>query len=495
MFDVSSWLMALAALVLFAGAGWAASLPIRNVSIVDIQWSLMFVIAGATYALTSAAPLTARALVVLLLAGVWALRLAVHIAWRNRGQGEDFRYRQIRDRNGPGFEWKSLYLVFGLQAVLAWVISLPLLGAVGSEQPLGWLDAAGVALWLAGFVFEAGGDWQLAKFKADPANRGRVMDRGLWRFTRHPNYFGDFCVWWGFGLIALSAGAWWSLVGPALMSVLLLRVSGVALLERDIGERRPGYREYVRRTNAFFPGPPRPGAAVAASVVVGLVAVMAWPHPTLAASSPPERLAFDVFLNDRPIGSQQFELSRTSGGLRVESRAEFEVRVLGIKAFAYDHRNVEYWRGECLERIDSRTNSNGKLFQVSGGAAGESFAVRADGIERKLDPCVAGFAYWDKQRLLARGRLLNPQTGEHVPVDTRSLGRGVVRIGQRNVAVERYALRGPQLDIEVAYEVGSDEWVALDTRVEGGRVLRYRRSESSPPAAAQVRPGSSPGGA
>jgi hypothetical protein len=227
---------------------------------------------------------------------------------------------------------------------------------------------------------------------------------------------------------------------------------------------------------------------IAVTVFVGLVAAMAWPQAARAAPSPPERLAFDVFLNDRPIGSQQFELSRTSGGLRVESRAEFEVRVLGIKAFAYDHRNVEYWRGECLERIDSRTNSNGKFFEVSGRAAGESFAVRADGIERKLDQCVGGFAYWDKQRLLARGRLLNPQTGEHVPVDSRSLGRGVVRIGQRNLAVERYALRGPQIDIEVAYEVGSDEWVALDTRVEGNRVLRYRRSESSPAVATQVRP-------
>jgi hypothetical protein len=246
-----------------------------------------------------------------------------------------------------------------------------------------------------------------------------------------------------------------------------------------------------RTTHPVETARPTPrGAAtlIAVTVVVGLVAAMAWPQPARAAPAPPERLAFDVFLNDRPIGSQQFELSRTSGGLRVESRAEFEVRVLGIKAFAYAHRNVEYWRGECLERIDSRTNSNGKFFEVSGRAAGESFAVRADGIERKLDPCVSGFAYWDKQRLLARGRLLNPQTGEHVPVDTRPLGRGVVRIGQRSLAVERYALRGPQIDIEVAYEVGSDEWVALDTRVEGNRVLRYRRSESSPAVATQVRP-------
>ena len=135
--------------------------------------------------------------------------------------------------------------------MLAWVISLPLAGAAAGDSPLGWLDAAGVAAWLVGLVFEAGGDWQLARFKRDPANAGQVMDRGLWRYTRHPNYFGDFCVWWGFYLIALAAGAWWTILGPLIMSFLLLRFSGVRLLERDIGERRPAYAEYMRRTNVF----------------------------------------------------------------------------------------------------------------------------------------------------------------------------------------------------------------------------------------------------
>jgi len=144
-----------------------------------------------------------------------------------------------------------------LQAGLAWVISLPLLAAINSTTPLGWLDALGVMLWFIGLVFEAGGDWQLSRFKGDPVNRGKVLDTGLWRYTRHPNYFGDFCVWWGFFFIALSSGAWWSVVGPLVMSILLLKVSGVALLEKDIGDRRPDYNAYIQRTNAFFPGPPR----------------------------------------------------------------------------------------------------------------------------------------------------------------------------------------------------------------------------------------------
>jgi len=255
MFDMGLWLEALVALAVFAVLGWLASLPLRNVSIVDSLWSLMFLLAALVYAAGQAEP-GPRAWLVIGLVSIWSLRLAAYITWRNRGHGEDFRYRKIRANNDPGFAFKSLYIVFGLQAALAWVISLPLLAAINSTAPLGWLDLAGAVLWLVGMVFEAGGDWQLARFKANPANRGNVLDTGLWRYTRHPNYFGDFCVWWGLFLVAIAGGGWWSVAGPLLMSFMLLKVSGMALLEKDIGERRPAYRDYVRRTNAFFPGPP-----------------------------------------------------------------------------------------------------------------------------------------------------------------------------------------------------------------------------------------------
>ena len=144
-----------------------------------------------------------------------------------------------------------------MQGVLAWLISLPLLAGILGQQSLGWLDIAAVSLWCIGFLFEAVGDWQLARFKADPANKGRVMDRGLWRYSRHPNYFGNCCLWWGFYLLALAAGGWWSIISPILMTFLLLKVSGVSLLEQDITERRPAYRDYIQRTNAFVPGPSR----------------------------------------------------------------------------------------------------------------------------------------------------------------------------------------------------------------------------------------------
>ena len=255
-FEFQLWLSALPVLVVAATLTWLLSLPLRNVSIVDSLWSLLFFAAGIVYALGSD-PRAPRLEFVLWLVAAWSLRLSLYITVRNLKHGEDHRYQAIRARNQPRFEWKSLYLVFWLQAVLAWLISLPLLGAFASNEPIGLLDYAGIALWLLGFAFEAGGDWQLSRFKRNPDNAGKVMDRGFWRFTRHPNYFGEFCVWWGFYLVALSAGAWWAIPGPLLISFLLLRVSGVTLLEKDIGNRRPQYADYVLKTNAFFPGPTR----------------------------------------------------------------------------------------------------------------------------------------------------------------------------------------------------------------------------------------------
>jgi hypothetical protein len=200
------------------------------------------------------------------------------------------------------------------------------------------------------------------------------------------------------------------------------------------------------------------------------------------------KLTFDVFLDDRAIGYQRFELMQAGGGTRIETRAEFEVKLLLLTAFAYDHRNTELWRGGCLQTIDSRTESNGKRYVVSGRARGAEFVVATDEGERSLGDCVASFAYWDKDVLLQRQRLLNSQTGEYVPVRIDSLGLDRVRIGQRDVAVERYALRGKGLDITLAYAVGDGDWVALDSRVDGGRTLRYRRSpgELAAPAAVQT---------
>jgi steroid 5-alpha reductase family enzyme len=246
---------AIAAMLVLVLAGWIASVARRDVSIVDSLWALFFLLGAACYA--AVAGPGERGVLLLALLAVWALRLSGYLTWRNWGEPEDRRYQAIRARNQPGFAWKSLYLVFLLQGVLAFIIAMPLFAAISAQAPLNALDAAGVALWVGGFVFETVADLQLARFKSDPINQGRVLDSGLWRYTRHPNYFGETVLWWGFYLIAAAGGAWWTVFAPLLMTFLLLKVSGVTLLEQNIAERRPGYRHYILSTNAFLPGPPR----------------------------------------------------------------------------------------------------------------------------------------------------------------------------------------------------------------------------------------------
>ena len=247
-------------LLVFTTAGWLVSLAVKKASIVDSLWSLCFLVVALVGYLDGNAAALERRTLLLALVAVWAIRLSLHITVRNWGEPEDYRYQEFRRKYGPErYWWFSLFQVFWLQGLLAFLVSAPLL-VVASAPSFGSVDLLwlGVAFWLVGFVFEAGGDWQLLRFKADPSNAGKVMDRGFWRYTRHPNYFGDFAVWWGYGLIALAAPwGWLALLGPVLMSVLLLRVSGVAMLEKTIGSRRPGYAEYVRRTSAFFPRPPK----------------------------------------------------------------------------------------------------------------------------------------------------------------------------------------------------------------------------------------------
>ncbi len=233
---------------------WVASLVKRDASIVDVFWSLGSVVAGWVYFVTAEVH-TPRGVLVVGLVTLWGLRLSLYILWRNWGHGEDYRYQEMRERHRGTFAVWSLFFVFWLQALLLWAISTPLYQAQQPEPAsLAVLDVLGLALFVVGFAFEAGGDWQLARFKADPANKGQVMDRGFWRYTRHPNYFGDAVVWWGFFCFAAATpGGWWTVYSPILMTLLLMRVSGVTLLEKKLQQTKPAYRDYAERTNAFFP--------------------------------------------------------------------------------------------------------------------------------------------------------------------------------------------------------------------------------------------------
>lgn len=236
---------------------WLESLMLRDVSIVDVFWGLGFtVIAWVTFFLTGEA--TARKLGLCLLTSVWGLRLAEHLARRKIGTPEDARYKAMREAVGPRFWLVSLFTVFGLQTLVMNVVALPVVAGQRDPAPLGGWSYLGIGLWAVGFLFETIGDFQLARFKADPRHRGQVMDRGLWRYTRHPNYFGDCLVWWGIYVFALGSGrSWWTAIGPLVMTVLLVRVSGVALLERSLQRSKEGYADYMARTSPFFPWPPR----------------------------------------------------------------------------------------------------------------------------------------------------------------------------------------------------------------------------------------------
>ncbi len=253
------------ALVVAAGAAaavmvltWVASLVRHDASLVDRVWGFGFVVVALAVA-HAVDGNDDRQWFLFGMTALWGLRLSIYLTWRNWGNGEDFRYQSMRKRHGARFPWVSLVTVFGVQAALMWIVALPVsLGQVPDEPGIGVIAGVGVALWALGLLFETVGDLQLARFKSDPANKGQVMDRGLWRYTRHPNYFGDACVWWGIALVAAESGLGAiGIIGAVVMTVLLRRVSGVTLLERSLHKRRPGYAEYVARTSPFVPRPPR----------------------------------------------------------------------------------------------------------------------------------------------------------------------------------------------------------------------------------------------
>jgi steroid 5-alpha reductase family enzyme len=238
---------------------WLLSVKLRDASIVDPYWGSGFVLLAWLYFFLEEA-MTPRKWLVVALVTVWGLRLSLHLLRRNRGKGEDYRYRAMRESWGQRFWWVSLFTVFLLQGLIQWTVALPIWQSMRSARPssLTWIDFVGVAVVVVGLMFETFGDLQLARFKSDPANRGKLLTHGLWRYTRHPNYFGDALVWWGLTLIALSTPtSLWTLVSPVTMTILLMKVSGVALLEKELSKSKPGYREYVESTNAFFPWFPR----------------------------------------------------------------------------------------------------------------------------------------------------------------------------------------------------------------------------------------------
>ena len=248
-----------AAVALLMLAGWLVSLRGANVNVVDSLWGIGFVvIAWITYFSTSS--FTYRALLLAILTTIWGLRLSIYLTRRNRGKGEDSRYGSWRRQYGDRFWIVSLFNVFLIQACFLWVIALALQYGQLASTPdrLTWLDVGGLLVWLVGFGFEAIGDRQLARFKLDPRNRGKVMNRGLWAYTRHPNYFGEMLIWWGIFIIVLSTpGSFWTIISPILITITLIKITGVALTEKIILENKSKYADYIASTSAFIPWFPK----------------------------------------------------------------------------------------------------------------------------------------------------------------------------------------------------------------------------------------------
>jgi len=251
--------LGLVVVLAFMSCGWLISVIRKDASTVDPFWGLGFVLLAVVYAIGGDG-FTGRKVLVTILVALWGFRLAGYIVIRNWGKGEDYRYQAFRQRWGESYWWVSFFQVFMLQGLLLWVIAMSLMAAESNATPDHFTppDAIGAAAWFVGFFFEVVGDWQLARFRADPTNKGKVMRSGLWAYTRHPNYFGEATMWWGLYLIAAGTRwGFWTIFSPILLTFMLLRVSGVALLEKAQVETKPKYRDYIEGTSAFIPWFPR----------------------------------------------------------------------------------------------------------------------------------------------------------------------------------------------------------------------------------------------
>lgn len=260
--DTSYMLASLKMLLLLAVATWFVSLIIEDVSIVDYIWSLLTLLAVGTYAFLSGID-NPISLVMLFMVAIWAVRLTWFLAKRGRNKPEDRRYQVIRERNSPNFGYKSLYLIFIFQALVAWLLSTLFVPIFSSSADLSssvvWTlwHFVGVAIWLFGFIYESIADHQLHSFNSRVVKQSSTLSTGLWRYCRHPNYFGECCIWWGWFIYAIPTGSAWILLAPLIMTYLLLKFSGVGNMEQGITDRRPDYQAYIDSTNTFFPWKPR----------------------------------------------------------------------------------------------------------------------------------------------------------------------------------------------------------------------------------------------
>lgn len=469
---------------------WRLSVRYQCASIADIFWPLHHLVSMTTVLLLMPQNLSSAALMTVILVMLWGFRLAIHLSIRQTGVEEDPRYQAIRAGLGADFDRKSLYLIFIPQALMAWFISLLLIPALTAAQ---WhpLAFAGLLLSSAGLLWEIVADLQLSAFlkkrTSQASSDPRVLDQGLWSFSRHPNYFGEWVFWLGHAITAavlINGFLIVSLAAMGLLTFLLLRFTGVARSEPGIADKRPDYAAYQASVPAFFPSPMKIWSALTRSAhqppntkhQLGwwllLCAVGLAGHTDLARAQgfPAQSWFFDVRIDDKDVGFHEFNLRQSPSGYTMDATVEFRYTILGVTVFSYEHAvNERYDADLCLQSISSQTKTNGKTQSLSGRAVVEGFALTAQPSTQpaaSVDAnCLLTFAYWTP-KLLSQSQILNGQTGELVDI---------VITPEKSADSDQllYALTGDKIDMRLGYDEAGN-WHSLDSTLQNGRLLSYR---------------------
>ena len=471
---------------MFAVFCWALACIFRDASIADLFWPLYHALAATTYLyLAPAEEASTLAVVFYLLISLWASRLFLHLFFRRLGQGEDHRYAAIRERNREHFWWQSFFTIFLMQSALAWLICVPFSQVILNAQSFSVLHGLGLFFMAIGLTYEWVADQQLKiylrKNTTDDGEKLGVLAEGLWKFSRHPNYFGDWTFWLGATIVTISAGGrwvWLAVLNLFIIYWLLTRFTGVARAEQTLPIRRPDYKHYIETTPAFFPSflysPFVAGTRKGRSLgfAVALLTLYAVSSPQISygdtdnsyESVETEVWEFDAFVGKKKIGSHRFEVMRTRDRITAKSSASFEYNVFKIPLLKYEHSVVEIYNSEsCLERISSETTTNSKRIEMLGERQGEKFLVRGNRNDDLEIDCLMPFAYWSPN-LLDQKFLINGQTGALVDI---RVSPGNAQEGQRN-----YLLSGENLDIELFYSE-EGQWIGLQSKLPFGRTLKY----------------------
>ena len=465
---------------------WVLACIFRDASIADLFWPLYHALATATYLyLASATEISTLAVVFSCLVCLWASRLFLHLFFRRLGQEEDHRYAAIRAKNREHFWWQSLFTIFLMQSCLAWLICAPFSHVILSDHSFSALDGLGLFVMVCGLTYEWIADEQLRKYlrreSIEDGEKPGVLTKGLWKFSRHPNYFGDWTFWLGATIVTISAGGLWfwlAVFNLLLIYWLLNRFTGVARAEQTLPIRRPSYNYYMESTPAFFPSFIRAPlvARLSRGKTSGFAVTLLTFYSISSSQSSygdesisPEPIekeiwVFEAFIGKKKIGVHEFEVIKAIDQITAKSSASFEYKVFKIPLLKYEHSVVEVYNSDsCLKSISSETTTNSKRIRIMGEKNGDNFFVTGNNEATFERACLMPFAYWSP-RLLDQTALINGQTGMITPIKIKSVDSAD---NEKN-----YVLSGKDLNIELTYS-REDKWTGLQSKLPLGRTLKY----------------------